>query len=116
METREVVFLLTAGCEPTILNRGIPSFAGENSTMVLGRSAFVWLTACVMAGLAFPKVAHAQATAADAEPASGRVPLAVDLETPHGATPRELVKRLNAGRKLVLESNYAEGARLLQSI
>jgi outer membrane protein assembly factor BamB len=83
------------------------SLEGDNSTMRLGRSAFVWLTACALAGLAFPEAEP---------PASGRLSPTVDLEAPHGATPRELVKRLHAGRKLLLESNYAEGARLLQSI
>src|SRR5258708_11844270 len=96
---------------------GTHSPGGDNSTMRLGRSAFVWLTACALAGPAFPDDAHAQVAAAEAEPpASGRLSPAVDLEAPHGATPRELVKRLHAGRKLLLESSYAEGARLLQSI
>jgi outer membrane protein assembly factor BamB len=90
--------------------------AGDAKAMRLGRSLFIWQSACVLAGLAFAERAHAQAVPPQADaPATGRAP-AAELEAPHGATPRELVKRLQAGRKLLVEGNYAEGARLLQLI
>src|SRR6516164_1331736 len=80
--------------------------------MRVGKLAFGWLAACTLAGLTFSERALAQG-----EPVPGaRVPGAADSDAPHGATPRELVKRLHTGKKLLSEGNYTEGARLLQSI
>ena len=85
--------------------------------MRLRSSALIWLTAHALAGLALPRGAQAQPAIAQLEPtAAGKSAAAADLEAPHGATPRELVKRLHAGKKLLLESNYAEGARLSHEI
>src|SRR5262245_18712430 len=76
-----------------------------------GRLAYVCLTAGVLAGVSPATVASAQVIT-PAPPG----PPAHDPEGAHAASTRELVKRLNRGRQLLEDKNYAEGVRLLQVI
>src|SRR5260370_25599753 len=77
-----------------------------------GSSAYVWLTAVVLAGGSLAPAVRAQVISA----APSALPVAPDPEGSHAASTRELVKRLNRSRQLLQEKNYAEAVRLLQAI
>jgi hypothetical protein len=81
--------------------------------MRVGSSALVWLAAFLLVELFLSRVANPQVPNPPSPALRGTTP---DLEGPRGTSTRELVKRLNRGKQLLLEQNYAEGARLLQTI
>ena len=81
--------------------------------MRLGSTALVWLTVFVVAALSFPAAARSQVPD---PPLPALRSTVSELEGPHVVSTRELVKRLNRGKQLLQEQNFAEGARLLQTI
>src|SRR5262249_38812551 len=74
-----------------------------------GRLACVWLTV-VLAGASLASAIRGQVI----RPVPPGLP--AEPEGSHAASTRELVKRLNRGRQLLEDKNYAEGVRLLQVI
>jgi outer membrane protein assembly factor BamB len=76
-----------------------------------GRSAYVWLTAAVLAGVSLPSAVRSQVIT----PAPPGLP-APEPEGAHAASTRELVKRLHRARQLLEDKNDAEAVRLLQAI
>src|SRR5579872_103596 len=85
----------------------------EDVTMRHRSSAVVWLTAFVLAGVILLADASAQVFAPPGAAQPGPAP---DPDGSRGPSTRELVKRLNRGKQLLAEKNYAEGARVLQTI
>jgi outer membrane protein assembly factor BamB len=82
--------------------------------MRLGSLAFLWLAVSVFFELAFPQVARSQVPNPPLPALRGGAP--DPQEGAHVVSTRELVKRLSRGRQLLSDQNFAEGARLLQSI
>ena len=76
--------------------------------------AIVWLTALVLAALWVPRSAGCQVIT-PGDPA--RRPAALpEAGLPRSTSTRELVKRFHRARQLLVDENYAEGSRLLQTI
>ncbi|HLJ12407.1 MAG TPA: hypothetical protein VKU82_14525, partial [Planctomycetaceae bacterium] len=73
-----------------------------------------WLAAIALAVPIGPPRACAQAPNRDRM--APLQPIAPEADEPRGISTREMVRRLNRGKELLSEKNYAEGSRLLQSI
>ncbi len=77
----------------------------------------VWLTALLLAALAFARSAECQVITPGGPENPVRKPVQIpEAESSHSTSTRELVKRFQRGRQLLKDENFAEGSRLLQSV